>query len=549
MVKHNNQYRLFNFLKSPKLLLLLLLLAALIVWYFMYLGHRKGKKVFSNHQSNTFIFDNKYQQMESSKTDLLDADKLVHLDLKGAPPKISYYEKLFPLLEALGATGILIEYEDMFPYSGKLRNVSALNSYKINDINTINALAIKSNLAVIPLVQTFGHLEFLLKLDEFKHLREVPEYPQVICPTHEETVDLIVDMLDQVITAHPQIKVIHIGADEVYFLGQCQRCFDTISRLEWSKNELFLKHILTIVKKIKSKYKYLRVLMWDDQFRSMSLKELKNSHIADFIEPVVWKYSKEVYEDLGPSLWNMYEVVFPKIWIASAFKGATGSNQYLVNTAYHIQNHKSWLSLVEEYGTRINFQGVFLTGWQRYDHFAILCELFAVAVPSLAMCLMTLYGYNDSPLSPPKQLVKVLDCEYPYGLMGPAFGTPKCHYPGGDVLEAILRFQQLKLDFESILRDSKVNGWVTDYNIDHGFSSPHHVVTALLQIDHIKEEFQEIDEEIKQTMIEIYDNYTVSEWRETFVAPLEKQILYYVNAKEKLLLKKTWPRRPLLGDN
>lgn len=536
-----------NFLRSPKILLLSLLLAAFIVWYFIYLGHHKTH--YSTFSSKYNFFSSSNYDQKNTKTDLFNAEKLVHLDLKGAPPKISYYEKLFPLLQTLGATGILIEYEDMFPYTGKLGNVSALNAYTADDINTINALAMKSNLAVIPLVQTFGHLEFILKLNEFSHLREVPEYPQVICPTHKETVDLIVDMLDQVIMAHPQIKLIHIGADEVYYIGQCQRCFDTVSRLNWSNSDLFLDYILTIVKEIKSKYKYLRILMWDDQFRSMNIKQIKSRKIANFIEPVVWKYTTEVYEDLGPSLWNMYEQIFPKIWIGSAFKGATGSNQYLTNTAHYVQNHESWLSLVQEYGTRINFQGVILTGWQRYDHFAVLCELFAVAIPSLAMCLMTLYGYNNYPLTPPEQIVKLLNCDFPYGLVGPAFGTPKCHYPGADILEAVLRFQQFKVDFETMIKDSRVNGWITDFNIKHRFSSPQHVTSALLHINYLKKEFEEIDMEIREAMLEVYDNYTVNEWRETYIKPLEKQILYYLNAKKTLLSRTSWPKRPLLEEN
>lgn len=103
--------------------------------------------------------------------------KIVHLDLKGAPPKLSYYAEFFPFLKKLGASGVLIEYEDMFPYLSI--DASANNAYTRGEIETILKLANESSLEVIPLIQTFGHLEFLLKLQKYKHLRENIKYPQV----------------------------------------------------------------------------------------------------------------------------------------------------------------------------------------------------------------------------------------------------------------------------------------------------------------------------------------------------------------------------------
>jgi len=62
------------------------------------------------------------------------AERLVHLDLKGAPPKLSFLKQLLPMLRALGATGLLIEYEDMFPYSGVLQPLAAHNAYKEDEL-------------------------------------------------------------------------------------------------------------------------------------------------------------------------------------------------------------------------------------------------------------------------------------------------------------------------------------------------------------------------------------------------------------------------------
>lgn len=86
----------------------------------------------------------------------------------------------------------------MFPYDNSLRNLSAKNAYTKVQIVTILNLAQESNLEVIPLIQTFGHLEFALKLQEFSHLREVPNSPQALCPKRNGSLDFIMEMVKQV---------------------------------------------------------------------------------------------------------------------------------------------------------------------------------------------------------------------------------------------------------------------------------------------------------------------------------------------------------------
>jgi hexosaminidase len=126
------------------------------------------------------------------KSSILDKlERVVHIDLKGAPPKPDYFERFIPLLKDLGATGILLEYEDMFPFEGKLAVAKNGRAYTLNEVNMIKEIAKKNDLYIIPLVQTYGHLEWLLKVKTFAHLRESSQFPQVISPCLSETYTVI----------------------------------------------------------------------------------------------------------------------------------------------------------------------------------------------------------------------------------------------------------------------------------------------------------------------------------------------------------------------
>uniref|UniRef100_A0A1B0DR10 Beta-N-acetylhexosaminidase n=1 Tax=Phlebotomus papatasi TaxID=29031 RepID=A0A1B0DR10_PHLPP len=165
--------------------------------------------------------------------------RLVHLDLKGAPPKIQYLKRLIPILKSLGATGLLLEYEDMFPYTGQIANIAARNAYARNRLLDFLQTVKSAGLTVMPLVQTFGHMEFVLKLREFQDMREKPESPQALCPSFNKSLLFVDEMLSQVINFHmkvdeaanldddggttslkPHFRAIHIGCDEVYRMGE-----------------------------------------------------------------------------------------------------------------------------------------------------------------------------------------------------------------------------------------------------------------------------------------------------------------------------------------
>lgn len=207
-----------------------------------------------------------YQEVEKDFLSYFDSkERLVHLDLKGAPPKVQYYENFFPLIKRLGATGLLIEYEDMFPYSGNLSELAAGHHYSVNDIQHMLKLASDNSLQVIPLVQTFGHMEFVLKYETFRHLREDSTTPQIICPTLEESSRLLQQMIDQVMALHPVVKYIHIGSDEVYQLG-LHRSKQYLKDKNMTAEELFFEHVTRVARYIIKRHD-VQPIMWDDMFR------------------------------------------------------------------------------------------------------------------------------------------------------------------------------------------------------------------------------------------------------------------------------------------
>jgi hypothetical protein len=148
------------------------------------------------------------QQTTYPVIDTKNLERFVHLDLKGAAPKLDYYGKLFPFLKQLGATGLLIEYEDMFPFTDRLAIIRHGLAYSKNDIQQILQLAKMNGLKVMPLIQVYGHLEYVLKLKEFIHLREDRRYPQVITPCLEESYKVIFGMLANI---YLQMRISKIG--------------------------------------------------------------------------------------------------------------------------------------------------------------------------------------------------------------------------------------------------------------------------------------------------------------------------------------------------
>lgn len=173
------------------------------------------------------------------------------------------------------------------------------------------------------------------------------------------------------------------------------------------------------------------------------MKEMK---LGELVEPVVWAYAENLNEYLMPDMWNRFAQVFPYIWGASAYKGADGPSRFWSNIPHYLQNHVSWTQQMNQYYKLFHeFRGIILTGWQRFDHFAILCETIPVGIPSLAVNLLTiLYGKYDRTVL--KEATKLLSCSNTLDIDS-AGVAGYCNFPGSKVYQYV---QQLKLTQKNI---------------------------------------------------------------------------------------------------
>ena len=226
-------------------------------------------------------------------------------------------------------------------------------------------------------------------------------------------------------------------ADCFFFAGQSELVRDYMEHKNVTVTDIFLDHTATVATIARTVSPGVQVLVWDDMMRTAELDQLLQ--LSQLVTPVVWSYSSQLSFPAG--MLDRYQTVWADSLMAgSAWRGATGSDMTVTTVSHHVDNHLAWM---EVFRNVPSFSGIILTGWARYDHYATLCELLPVSLPSLKCCLTVVTGRNWSPetlehVSRDLGLSQPLDME-PYKFQrGDSNDQP--NYPGGIIYTMMMKY-------------------------------------------------------------------------------------------------------------
>ncbi|XP_034414957.1 hexosaminidase D [Cyclopterus lumpus] len=450
--------------------------------------------------------------------------KLVHLDLKGAPPRVEYLYRLIELFSQLGVDGLLVEYEDMFPYDGELKllQATAQPAYSREEVLSMQECAKSKGMEVVPLVQTFGHMEFVLKHRPMWSLRETAPCVGTLNPHREEGVRLVMEMLRQVVALHPGSNALHIGADEVFMLGEGEESKLWLASPGCTVEQLFLNHVTKVAQAIKEAWPHMTIIMWDDMMRGMSQDTLKASGLVGLVQPMLWDYTPNLDVDTTVSLLEKYcGAGMSDLWAASSFKGSTCVYTCVPSTQRHVDNHVQWLKVAAALSAAVNLQGIAITGWQRYDHLSVLCELMHVALPSLAACLQTLSHGRFSAEAQGKVAERLGISSVEVEAIGRTTADESL-FPGR-------RLAELTVELNSMLNSEDIRffennmffrGWFSPYHQQRKMVSPLIAMQIHSQASTYLTTLQEKVAAVREEMVRLYPESTAQEWIEEHVSPV-----------------------------
>jgi hypothetical protein len=188
--------------------------------------------------------------------------------LMGPKAEVPHVERLIDLSAVLGLNWLILEVNSNFAYQSH-PEVAEPDSMDAEDAHRLAKLAREKGIRLVPQYQCLGHQSW--REDTGALLRAHPEFNEAPdldpsargfycmswCPNHPDLNPLIFDLFDELLEAF-EADAFHVGMDEVFILGQCERCKGTPNA------ELFAKAVNDYHAHLVGR-RGVEMLMWGDR--------------------------------------------------------------------------------------------------------------------------------------------------------------------------------------------------------------------------------------------------------------------------------------------
>jgi hexosaminidase len=272
-------------------------------------------------------------------------------------------------LSKQGINTLVMEWEATYPFleDPLIPNRFAYSRQEVKDfIKYCDSL----HFDVIPLQQSFGHVEYILRNDKYAQLREDEKDFSQVCPSEPESNrELFTRLFKDMASVHSS-SYFHIGGDETHLLGHCEKCKKRAAEIGISR--LYFDHIKMLCDIVVSLGK--RPVVWAD----IALNYPEYIHLLPketiFVD---WNYGWALdrfgaHEQLVKS---GYE-----IWGAPSIRSSP-DNYFLTRWQYHFNNIRDFIPICKNLG----YKGIVMTSWSTsgvysptYESEDDLVELYAL---------------------------------------------------------------------------------------------------------------------------------------------------------------------------
>jgi len=281
-----------------------------------------------------------------------------HLDLRIQVMKMDALKKFAKTLSEDGVNTLIMEWEGTFPFE-KHPLIPNRYAYTKEEIKSFISYCGKLGIDVIPLQQSFGHVEYILRHERYKNLREDQKDYSQVCPSEEEgDKKLFTDLFTEMAALHPS-KYFHIGGDETYLLGHCEKCRKKAAEEGLSK--LYIDHIKMLCDIVISLGKI--PVLWADIALKYpdAIKELPPQTV--FVD---WNYGWDMnnFGEHEKLVQSGYEV-----WGAPALRSHP-DNYFLTEWEKHFKNISDFIPACRKLG----YKGMVMTSWSTSGQYSPVFE-------------------------------------------------------------------------------------------------------------------------------------------------------------------------------